>query len=312
MTSSTTYALSEPLQAFIRESQRFVAADDSLAARREAFLSGCRHFTPEPPKGVTLEDCKVGGISIRVYRPGGDVPTEGWPTLLYLHGGGWDLGGLNTHDWFAFALLRRLQIAIVAVDYRLAPEHPFPAPLEDSYEVWQAMRNKQVAADLSCERLAVGGDSAGGTLAAGLCVALRQQGQAQPMLQALLYPVLTAETDLPSMQEHANAPLMTVAGLSKSIAGFLPDSSMRQDPCAMPLMAERFDGLAPAFIGVAEYDPLRDHGYAYRDALSDAGVPVELHLGVGLLHSSLRAAGEANVDTFFDTLASALHDRVIC
>ncbi len=306
MTRTTTYALSEPLRAFIEQSQRFVAADESLEARRDAFLRACRYFTPPPPQGVEMENSQVDEIAIRVYRPGGVTPRGGWPTLLYLHGGGWDLGSLDSHDWFAFALLRRLPIAIVAVDYRLAPEHPFPAPLEDSLAVWQALRQGKVAIDLSSERLAVSGDSAGGTLAAGLCMALREQGGAQPILQALLYPVLTVETDLPSMQEHASAPMMTVAGLSKSIARFLPELAMRRNPCAMPLMAEYFDGLAPAFIGVAEYDPLRDHGYAYRDVLCRAGGVAELHLGEGLVHSSLRAFNVAGVELLFDKLATAL------
>lgn len=306
MTTKTTYSLSEPLLEFIEQSQRFVAKDETLAARREAFLRACRHFTPPPPQAVKMDDTEVGDVAVRIYRPSAEPPADGWPTLLYLHGGGWDLGSLDTHDWFAFALLRRLPIAIVAVDYRLAPEHPFPAPLEDGLAVWDALCAGEVDSNLSCGRLAVGGDSAGGTLAAGLCVALREQGRAQPSLQALIYPVLTAQTDLRSMQEHANAPLMTVAGLSKSIAGFLPDPMMRSDPRAMPLMAARFDGLAPAFIGVAEFDPLRDHGYAYREALSRAGVAAELHLGEGLVHSSLRATNVPNVERMFDALAVAL------
>lgn len=306
MTSTTTYALSEPMRAFIEQSQCFAAADVSLAARRHAFLRACRHFTPPAPSGVTLEDSNVGGIAVRVYRPAGVAPQSGWPTLLYLHGGGWDLGSLDSHDWFAFALLKRLPLAIVAVDYRLAPEHPFPAPLEDGLSVWRQLRAGKLGADLSRERLAVGGDSAGGTLAAGLCMALREQGNQQPVLQALVYPVLTAETRLPSMQEHANAPLMTVEGLSTSISGFLPEPAMRQNPCAMPLMADRFDGLAPAFIGVAEFDPLRDHGCWYGDALSKAGILAEVHVGEGLLHSSLRAVGVPNVERMLDALAAAL------
>lgn len=306
MSTTTTYSLSEPMRAFVEQSLHFAPANDSLDARREAFLAACRHFTPPTPEGVTLEDSQVGDIAVRLYRPSGSAPEDGWPTLLYLHGGGWDLGNLDSHDWFAFAILHRLRIAIVAVDYRLAPEHPFPAPLEDCLTVWHALRESHVAADLSSKRLAVGGDSAGGTLAAGLCIALREEGREQPLLQALFYPVLTAEEQLPSMKEHANAPLMTLAGLRKSISGFLPEPAVRQDPRAMPLMAQHFEGLAPAFIGLAEYDPLRDHGYAYGNSLRNAGVPAELHLGKGLMHSCLRASGVSQVESLFDALGSAL------
>jgi len=302
----TEYPLSNQLLDFIATSQRFMARAKTLEERREAFRLAGRHFTPPAPADVTVDDLSVDGLPLRVYQPKSAAPEQGWPTLLYFHGGGWDLGGLDTHDWFAFALLRRLKLAIVSVDYRLAPEHPFPAPLEDGLVAWRALRAGKVGHNLSRDWLGVAGDSAGGTLAAALCHALRDLEERQPSLQVLVYPVLTTRIDLPSMQEHALAPLMTVEGLGKSLAAFLPDPAQRLNPLAMPLEAERFIGLAPAFIGVAEFDPLCDQGRAYHKSLAAAGVASLLYLGEGLLHSSLRAQNIGNVELFYDAMAAAV------
>lgn len=296
------YPLDPEIRAYVETCQRFVPVDDSLEARREAFMRACRACTPEAPEGWRIGDRVFDGVKLRVYKPAGEPPPGGWPTLLYLHGGGWNLGNLDTHDWFAYALARRVPVAIVAVEYRLAPEHSYPAPLEDCLGAWNGLREGRVDAELSRERLVVGGDSAGGTLAAGLCMALRRDGQPQPLGQLLIYPVLTARENLPSMREHAEAPLMTVAGLRRSLAGFLPKESDWRDPCAMPLEEEDFAGLAPAFIAVAGVDPLRDHGVAYTAALVGAGCKAEVEVVEGLVHSGLRAFGVKRVEQLWDRL----------
>ncbi|AVD90131.1 Carboxylesterase NlhH [compost metagenome] len=297
-----TYTLDSAMQAYVEISQGFTAVDDSVAARREAYLQACRACTPTPPEGWRIDDIELDGLRLRRYKPEGEAPQGGWPTMLYIHGGGWDLGSLDTHDWFAYAMARRVQVAIVAVDYRLAPEHAYPAPLEDCLKAWHGLRQGQVDPDLSTGRLIVAGDSAGGTLAAGLCIALRRDRHAQPLGQILIYPVLTTSTHLPSMTEHAHAPLLTVAGLTKSLAGFLTNEEDRRDPCAMPLEDTDFTGLAPAFIGVAQIDPLRDHGLAYRDALAADGVAVECYVAQGMVHSGLRAFGIEVVEVFYDRI----------
>ncbi|MFF7708821.1 alpha/beta hydrolase fold domain-containing protein [Pseudomonas sp. NPDC007930] len=299
------YSLCPALQAYIADSARFAPTDSSLLARRQAFACACRHFTPAPPPGVAISDVQLAGRQVRLYRPAGAVPTKGWPALLYLHGGGWNMGSHTTHDWFAFAVMRRVAVAIIAVDYRLAPEHPFPAPLEDAWAVWASMRAGHVAG-VDSQRLAVAGDSAGGALAAGLCVWLRQQGKPQPTLQALAYPVLSARTGFPSMAEHAQAPMLTTAGLLASLEGYVPGPVAKADPRALPLESPGFSGLAPAWVGVAEYDPLYDHGRAYVAALQAAGGAAWLHIGKGLVHASLRASGVAEVERFYDELAQGL------
>lgn len=300
-----TYRLDPEIQAYVDACQRFTPTNDSIEARRQAFLQACRACTPEPPAGWTIDDIDLDGLPLRRYKPAGQAPEGGWPTLLYLHGGGWNQGDLDTHDWFAHALARRVPMAIVAVAYRLAPEYSYPAPLEDCLAAWWGLCEGRIDPGLSRERLIVGGDSAGGTLAAGLCMALRRDGQAQPLGQLLIYPVLTTRDHLPSMTEHAEAPLMTVAGLKRSLAGFVPRQEDCLDPCAMPLEASDFGGLAPAFIAVAEMDPLRDHGVAYAAALRDAGGKAGLAVVDGLVHSGLRAFGVGRVERLWDRLGEA-------
>ncbi|WP_341798610.1 MULTISPECIES: alpha/beta hydrolase [unclassified Pseudomonas] len=298
--------LDPAMQAYIDNSKRFTPGDRSLGARRSAFLQACRHCTPPPPEGWRIEDIDLQGLRVRCYQPAGRAPEGGWATLLYIHGGGWDLGNLDTHDWFAYTLAQRVRLAIVAVEYRLAPEYAYPAPLEDCLKAWAALRTGKVHANLSQTTLMVAGDSAGGTLAAGLCRALLNAGQAQPLGQLLAYPVLTASQHLPSMQEHAQAPLLTVAGLMQSLQGFVPNEAERTDPCAMPLEADDFAGLAPALVVVARVDPLCDHGIDYYHALSAHGVPAELWVGEGMVHSSLRAFGVAEVEQAWVRMAAQL------
>lgn len=306
----SVYPLDPTLQAYVDASARFLPRDGSLAARRAAFAEACRHFTPSAPPHLLIDDQRVGVLQVRLYRPAGPAPQGGWPTALYLHGGGWNMGAHDTHDWFAFALAKRLPIALVAVDYRLAPEHPFPVPLEDALEVWQHLRDGYWL-DLSRERLAVAGDSAGGTLAAGVCVALRERGLEQPCLQALVYPVLSARREFPSMHIHACAPMLTTAGLMASLAGYVPDEIRQHDPQALALEQMSAAGLAPAFIGVAQWDPLFDQGRAYAAMLQQAGVPAQLHVGEGLVHASLRAGGVEGVERFYDALAAALRAALL-
>ncbi|PRA26208.1 alpha/beta hydrolase [Pseudomonas poae] len=306
----SVYPLVSTLQAYVDASARFLPRDDSLAARRAAFTEACRYFTPPAPAHLLIDDQRQGALQVRLYRPAGAAPQGGWPTVLYLHGGGWNMGGHDTHDWFAFALAKRLPIALVAVDYRLAPEYPYPAPLEDALDVWHHLRDGHWP-DLSRERLAVAGDSAGGTLAAGLCVALRERGLPQPCLQALVYPVLSARPHFPSMHAHACAPMLTTAGLMASLAGYVPDEIRQRDPQALALEQVSAAGLAPAFIGVAQWDPLFDQGRAYVALLQQAGVPAQLHIGEGLVHASLRASGVAGVERFYDAIAAALRAALL-
>ncbi|MCQ9424539.1 alpha/beta hydrolase [Pseudomonas sp. LJDD11] len=295
---------------FLATSRRIGASDGSLEGGREAFLRVCRHFTPPRPDGWQVNDLQVDALPVRLYLPLAQAPSGGWPVLLYLHGGGWDHGHLDTHDWFAHAIARRLKIAIVAVAYRLAPEHPFPASLDDSLSILHAIRAGRLSDALNPQRIVVAGDSAGGALAAGLCVRLRDQGQAQPLGQALLYPVLTTHSHQPSASLYFDAPSLSVESLAGCLSRYLPDPALREHPWAMALHAKSFEGLAPAFIGVAEYDILYDECLHYAERLQQADTPAAVHVGKGMVHGSLRAMGVAEVEHFYDALARAIEGFV--
>ncbi|WAH56678.1 alpha/beta hydrolase [Pseudomonas silvicola] len=298
------YLLSPALQAMLERSLTFAPGESSLDARRAAFLALCRAFTGPCPVGVRRTDHDVQGLLVRVYQPQAMPPEGGWPTLLYLHGGGWSMGELDSHDWFAYALLERLPVAIVSVDYRLAPEHPWPAAVQDTLKAFRTLRAGLLAETLSCERLLVCGESAGGTLAAALCLALRDADERQPLGQGLLYPVMTAQETLPSVTEHANAPFLTRAAVRACVIDYLPRLSDRDVPTAMPLNTPTCSGLAPAFIGVAEFDPLRDHGIAYHGRLKAAAVASCLYVGEGLVHGCLRDDSISEVRTLYDAFAA--------
>lgn len=308
---SSPYPLNPAIRAMLERSLAFAPSSNTLAARRAAFLALCRDFTGPRPEGWGQQDVDLDGLALRVYQPDSAAPKGGWPVLLYLHGGGWSMGGLDSHDWFAYSLARRLRVAIVAVEYRLAPEHPWPAALHDTLRAFRGLRQGQVLRSLSTECVLVCGESAGGTLAAALCLALGDSGERQPLGQALLYPVLTADETLPSATEHAHAPFLTSAGLRASIVDYLPDPAHRHSPLAMPLNAaahtpSALKALPATFIGVAEFDPLRDHGIAYHQALTNAHKEIELYLGTGLVHGCLRDDAIAEVATVYDALATWL------
>ncbi|MBN3807621.1 alpha/beta hydrolase [Paraburkholderia sp. Ac-20347] len=295
------------MQAFIRTAAAFRSASDDWPSRRAAFARQCAHFTRPAERTLQVTDQRIGGVMTRCYRPAGSAPSAGWPVLMYLHGGGWTAGSHTTHDWFAHALLERADLAIVAVDYRLAPEASFPAPLNDCLSVWRGLGDAGLPLDLA--RVAVAGDSAGGTLAAALCIALRDHGRAQPKAQALLYAVLTADDTGASMREFAQAPTLSAAGLTESLRLYLPEAGDWRHPHAMPLAGGDLSRLAPALVLVAMNDVLRDQGIDYAARLQVAGVDTELWRGEGLVHAALRVPELAEVAAAYNRLAAFLLEQ---
>lgn len=226
----------------------------------------------------------AGQIPVRIYSP-----AEGGirPVFVLIHGGGWVIGDLDTHDAVARAAAVQADAVVVSVDYRLAPEHPYPAAVEDCWAAlqWVHAHAAEIGGDPS--RLAVGGDSAGGNLSAVMAQLARDNGIALAF-QVLWYPATTFDTTLPSMIENAEAPVLdfkTVASLSKWYLGETNPNTA--GPTLVPARAESFEGLAPAFIGTAQFDPLRDDGAKYAELLSGAGVPVELHNAPTMIHGYL-------------------------
>jgi acetyl esterase len=297
-------ATREGMQSFIDTAARFRSATDDWPSRRAAFARQCAHFTPAATRPLKVIDQHIGGVMTRCFMPDADAPARGWPVLLLFHGGGWTAGSHTTHDWLAHSLLDRADLAIVAVDYRLAPEFHFPAPLDDGLAVWDALSETSHPFDV--ERRAVAGDSAGGTLAAALCIALRERGDAQPCAQVLAYPVLSAGTAFASISEHADAPMLSARSLADSIALYIPDEHDRRLPLAMPLNAGDHTQLAPALIVVAMEDVLRDQCFNYAARLHRADVKHEVLRMEGLVHGALRATKLPEVAACYDRIAAFL------
>lgn len=303
------YPVSSQMRAFVTETESFTSTDTSLASLRQNYNRMCQAFTPPPPQDLLIENFSLDGVAVRGYRPTTATPSDGWPCLLYMHGGGWVVGGLDSHDFICFELAAALQVLVIAIDYRLAPEHPFPAAYDDCRRVWQAIQAGQGPHPINRQRLVVAGDSAGGNLAAALCLGLRDDGQPLPMAQVLIYPGLGGAADLPSRRDCADAPLLSTADTDAYLALYLSDGG-QSSPYAMPLRAETFSGLPKAFIAVAQFDPLHDDGRLYADRLQAAGVNTLLYPGKGLVHGCLRARGQvAEVDRLYAHLLDYLRSE---
>jgi acetyl esterase len=288
------------MAAFVEKTVSFNSTDSSLAGLRQAYSKMCRAFTPPRPAGLYVVDFELAGVALRSYQPPVPTPASGAPCIVYLHGGGWVVGDLDSHDFICAELASTLGVLVIAVDYRRAPEHPFPAAFDDCLKAWRALRSGPFRLDP--ERTLVAGDSAGGNLAAALCLALRDTGEPVPCAQVLIYPGLGGDQQLPSRSECADAPLLSNSDLDCYQALYLRGTA-KPGAYAMPLLARDFSGLPPALIAVAQFDPLRDDGVLYAERLNAAGVEATLYYGGGLVHGCLRARGQAlEVDALYETL----------
>ena len=210
-------------------------------------------------------------VAVRSYRP---VAEAFLPALVFFHGGGWTIGDLDTHDVVCRQLSLGARCAVFSVDYRLAPEHPFPAAVDDCFFATKYLSERAAEFKVDRTRIAVGGDSAGGNLAA--VVALMARDQAGPPLayQLLIYPATDQRCELPSHARNGAGYLLTKEAIRFFRAGYLPDQKKRTDWRASPLLASSHAGLPPAFVLTAAYDPLVDEGRAYAERLAAAGVEV--------------------------------------
>lgn len=239
---------------------------------------------PDPEPIERVDDIVVpgpsGDVPVRLYADSADA---GLPVVVFFHGGGWVLSSVDGHDALARRIAIRTGALVASVDYRLAPEHPFPAPHDDCWAAtaWLADHAADVGGDGA--RLAVCGDSAGGNLAAGVALRARDHGLSLA-LQALIYPCIDdRQTTYPSMTENAAGYFLTAADMVWFWDRFVP-AEHRGDPRAVPARADDLRGLAPAYVQTAEFDPLRDEGAAYAEALRSAGVAVDHHCYDGMVH----------------------------
>jgi acetyl esterase len=244
-----------------------------------------------------------GGVPLRLYRP----PSAGVkPVLVYFHGGGWTIGDLETHDVLCRQLANASGCALLSVDYRLGPEHRFPAAADDALAATRWARREAAALGIDAARIAVGGDSAGGNLAAVVAIALRDAGEAAAF-QLLIYPATDMRALAPSHTANAQGYLLTADSVAYFRAQYIPDEAAWADWRASPLLAPDLSRLPPALVLTAGFDPLRDEGRQYADALSAAGNRVQYVCFERQIHGFVpmgRVLDEAN--TAVDLCAAAL------
>ncbi len=226
-----------------------------------------------------------GEIPVRIYQPDGEGP---FPALVFFHGGGWVFGDLGTHDRLCRTLANEAACVVLSVDYRLAPEHTYPAAADDCYAAtqWAAAHASEINVDAA--RLAVGGDSAGGNLAAVVPLMARDRSGPEIAAQILIYPVTDHRFDTESYRDNAEGYGLGQTTMRWFWDLYLGTEQDGEQPCASPLRADDLSGLPPAFVISAEFDPLRDEGEAYAQRLREAGVDTRLVRCDGVVHGFLQ------------------------
>ena len=230
---------------------------------------------PAPPDVAQVHELQAGGphgsIPLRLYRPLGAAETEVLPVLVYYHGGGWVIGDLDTHDSLCRALANGAGCAVIAIDYRMGPEHRFPAAVDDCLAATRWVHANAEALHLDPARLAVGGDSAGGNLAAVVSIAARDSGDLAIAFQLLIYPATDQHRTAPSHTENGQGYLLTTDTMDYFTGHYITDAAQYDDWRASPLLHENLADLPPALVLTAGFDPLRDEGKAYAERLTAAG-----------------------------------------
>ncbi len=227
------------------------------------------------------EDADADGVPVRIYRTSDKIG----PCILFFHGGGWVIGDLDTHDSVCRQLANATGYTVIAVHYRLAPEHPFPAAIDDCYTALRWVQNQADAIKVDGSRIAVAGDSAGGNLAAAVSIKARDEGTGGISFQLLIYPVTDFSFETPSYTENAEGYLLTMEGMRWFWDHYIGhDESLGKHPMASPLQADNLSDLPPALVMTAEFDPLRDEGEAYAKRLNEAGVKADVQRYDGLVH----------------------------
>ncbi|MBN9460949.1 MAG: alpha/beta hydrolase [Burkholderiales bacterium] len=261
---------------------------------RELYTKASATLDIMPPALHEVRDLELAlpgrTLRVRQYAPWPHSWAEPRPALLYFHGGGFTIGSVDTHDRVCRMLALGADCLVYSVDYRLAPEHPFPAAADDAFESLEWLHREAGALGVDPARIAVGGDSAGGTLAAASAIHARDRGW--PLaLQLLVYPGLSSRQDTDSYRRYARGYLLDIDTVQWFFAHLLRDERDRHDWRFAPLLADDLRGVTPAWIGAAEYDPLVDEDRAYAQRLREAGVAVTFIQYDGMIHSFFQYGG---------------------
>ena len=289
--STSVYAFDPELAEFAALAVQPPPTDPEAARARTAAYLDAMNLEVDTST-LDVDDRQIPGpagapeVTVRVYVPKSRAAAV--PAILYLHGGGFYAGSIDTEHSGAAALARELKVVVVSVDYRLAPENPFPAGLEDCYAALVWLHDHADELGIDTGRIAVNGGSAGGGLAAGLALLARDRGGPALCFQYLGIPELDDRLQTPSMQQFHDTPMWSRPSAEKSWEWYLGDAHGRDDvsPYAAPARATDVAGLPPAYISTMEFDPLRDEGIHYALELLAAGVSVELHSFPGTFHGS--------------------------
>ena len=254
------------------------AIQDSTPAEFRAYYDS--RNMPSMESLHEIRDLSAGGVPSRLYRPSADADLG---LLVYYHGGGWVIGGLDSHDAVCRSLANKAGIAVLSVDYRLAPEHPYPAAVEDALCALRWAHENASTLGVDPDRIAVGGDSAGGNLAA----IVSQQRPVPLRFQLLIYPATDMTASLPSHAENAAGPVLTKEAMDWFIGHYVPDAGRRREELASPLFSpdSLLKGTPPALIITAQFDPLRDEGEAYGARLIENGTAASIVRFNGQFHS---------------------------
>lgn len=255
---------------------------------RAAYEAGAGVLEIPKPALARVQDLRIPArdgqlLGARLYAPS----DQALPVLLFFHGGGFTVGSVATHDILCRQLSLLAGIAVVSVDYRLAPAHKFPTAANDAWDALQWLAAHAAAQGLDASRIAVGGDSAGGTLAA-MCAVLARDAGLPLALQLLIYPGCTAHQDTPSHKTFAEGFVLGEADITWFFSQYVRSPADRDDWRFAPLNAPDVDGVAPAWVGLAECDPLVDEGVMYADKLRAAGVAVDLEIYRGVTHEFIK------------------------
>ena len=292
-TMTTTFDVHPDMDELIAAKRAVVQTNDPEEMRAAWNGYGAR-LARDRPGGMVVRDTAVprpgprgGGIPIRIYRP--ERAGTPAPCVVYLHGGAFVKGSLDSGDTIAWGVAEEAGVVVVSVDYRLAPRHPFPAAVEDCYAVIRHLSGQGRTFGVQGDRLALWGDSAGGNLAAATCLMARDRGGPRIVAQALNYPCLTDELVSDSYRRYAESPGLRTATMDAGWSHYLGDRRPTGDPYAAPLKAEDLSGLPPAHVHYAEIDPLADDAVRYAGRLAAAGNEVVSRCARRMIHGYLRA-----------------------
>ncbi len=283
--------LEPEIESFIAVSEAMytTSINATIGNQRAVYDRICAHFTPAHPAGLNsrydVVDTPECEVQVRWYWK--DHVSDA-ACIVYFHGGGFVVGGLESHDFFCAKLAGDTNCKVVSVDYRLAPEFVFPAAFDDCFHVVRALQTSPTKYSVDANRIVLCGDSAGGNLAAAVSLANRYRRGVPLLGQIMIYPALSDKFTLPSYTECANAPLLSSADVAYYYKTYLGENGRPSAWCT-PLLETDFSNLPPALLLPVEYDPLRDDSISYHERLVSAGTRSSLHLGKGLVHGCLRA-----------------------